>query len=111
VTRRRAISLRFELGVLSNAVLAARMLVDVARYHYAGDEHDQRRATDAAAAVLELVAARARLLDRTLSRTQDPALLAEHFNEVSGSAADLRAIEADDLLLHVQPRPGVGPKT
>src|SRR5688572_18097990 len=40
VMKSRAVSLRFEIGVLGHATLAARMLIDAARHRHAGDEHD-----------------------------------------------------------------------
>lgn len=104
MTQKRAISLRFELAILRDATLAARMLIDVARHKRAEDDADERRLGDAAAAVLELVQARARLLDLAFGRALDPEVVVERFNEVRVSAAAFQQLQAEDLLLTVPPR-------
>ncbi len=77
----KAVSLRYELATLEEAVLAARMLADTARHRMAGDAHDQARAPDACSAVLALVGARLQLLDLVIGGEVSPRLVLAHHNE------------------------------
>ncbi len=77
----RAVSLRYELATLQEAVLAARMLADATRHRMAGDAHDQARASDGCSAVLELVGARMQLVDLVIQGEVSPRLLLAHHNE------------------------------
>ncbi len=88
----KAVSLRYELDALRDAVQAARMLADATRHRTAGDAHDQARAPDACSAVLALVGTRLQLLDLVISGEASPRLLLAHHNETGPDT------EADILL-------------
>ncbi|MFH0899238.1 MAG: hypothetical protein V2A73_01285 [Pseudomonadota bacterium] len=86
------ISVRWEVSEINHAVVGARLLLEELSIDNHGDVPLVRDATRAAQAVLELVEARLKLLDRCIGREVDPRLLASRHNmldEVPGGEEDL----------------------
>ena len=74
-TKPKVISVTAELETVTNAVTAARLLVQALYQSQLGSEADEQAALPAAEAVLALTTTRLRDLRRAISGTCDPALL------------------------------------
>lgn len=92
----RAISLRYELGIVRAAAEAARLLSDLVQFDSAQTAEDHRLASTAASAVLSLIDARLRLVGLALSGDFDRRLLLAAHNTTlrTGDARD-----GEDVLL------------
>lgn len=81
----RAVSVADEITELVFAIEAARLITECLAHEQLATSRDVREAPRQAAAVLNLVAARLRLLCRAAQGSVDPQLLLEGFNAVQGA--------------------------